>query len=198
MSRHRIVATVLALAVVLVSGAMLAAPEPAAAKPSACKRWGDQRPDDLTRKQARKAIRCLLNEKRKRRGLRPLEQNRRLERAAQRHTEEMVRNGCFAHECPGEPTLDSRLRLIDYLVGDLLRWAFGENIAWGSGELGTPRAMVAAWMESPGHRANLLRPFFEEIGVGFVARAPTQAASAGTYTTDFGMRRRQTSARRAP
>ena len=49
--------------------------------------------------------------------------------------------------------------------------------------------VFAAWMRSPGHRANILRRGFREIGIGIVARAPVAAAVRGaTYTTDFGAR----------
>jgi uncharacterized protein YkwD len=65
----------------------------------------------------------------------------------------------------------------------------GENIGWGSGALATPTALVAAWMRSPGHRANLLTRGYAEIGVGVVAGSPAGVMrDAGTYVTVFGSR----------
>jgi uncharacterized protein YkwD len=69
-------------------------------------------------------------------------------------------------------------------------WSLGENIAWGTGDLGTAGSIQRAWMESPGHRANILRPQFREIGIGIAVGAPVPGGDEGaTYTTDFGVRR---------
>ncbi len=136
-----------------------------------------------------KAILCLVNRKRDNAGLPELDRNNRLQKAAQDHTDKMGASGCFAHECSGEGALDVRLESVDYLTGGLSRWAFGENIAWGMESLGTPESIVDAWMNSPGHRANILSAQFREIGVGFARGAPANAsANAAIYTTDFGLR----------
>jgi len=156
---------------------------------SACAKWGKTAPERLQPGQAREAIVCLLNAERSSRGLRPLERNKKLQKAAQRHNEEMLGTGCFAHECPGEPTLDERLEGVSYLVGSLVEWAFGENVAWGLKDRGAPRAIVAAWMDSSGHRANILHRDFREVGVGFSAGTPdSNSDPGGIYTTDFGLR----------
>jgi uncharacterized protein YkwD len=63
----------------------------------------------------------------------------------------------------------------------------GENLGWGSGSLATPRAMVRSWMNSPGHRANILRPTFTEVGIAVVTRTPRGIGGA-TYATEFGRR----------
>ena len=61
-------------------------------------------------------------------------------------------------------------------------WAVGENLAWGTGPLGTPAAIVRAWMNSPGHRANILDPRFRQIGLGIVAGNPAgRGRSGATY-----------------
>jgi len=161
-------------------------PAPAAAM-SACKEWGKTTPDQLRNGQAREAVLCLLNRERDQHGLPALDRNKKLQKAAQRHNERMDGTGCFSHECPGEPALGSRLD--DYLTGGLSAWGIGENCAWGTGETGTPEAIVQAWMASPGHRANILSRDWQEIGVGFSAGSPTSGnADAGIYTTDFGLR----------
>jgi uncharacterized protein YkwD len=174
------------LALALLAALALSAPAPAAAA-SPCKAWGKLAPDKLRNGQARKAVLCLVNKQRQQAGLRPLERNKKLQKAAQRHNDRMDGTGCFSHECPGEPPLDARLD--EYLSGGLSAWGIGENVAWGSGELGTPEAIVKAWMNSPGHRANILSRDWREIGVGFTAGSPSSGNSnAGIYTTDFGLR----------
>src|SRR2546423_1519821 len=63
----------------------------------------------------------------------------------------------------------------------------GENIAWGSLQYSTPASIVKMWMHSPGHRANILRAGFRDIGIGIARGAPQAGVhGAATYTTDFG------------
>jgi uncharacterized protein YkwD len=160
---------------------------PAAA--SACAKWGDTMPEKLAPNEARKAIACLLNAQRDKAGEHALDPDKKLQKAAQRHTDQMDGSGCFDHQCPGEADLGRRLELVDYLTGGLTRWAYGENIAWGSGKLGTPKEIVRSWMNSPPHRANLLNPSFDDVGIGFRAGTPAKGRKqGGTYTADFGLR----------
>ena len=150
------------------------APADAFGKSSACAQWGKTSPSKLTNGQARAAILCLVNRKRNNAGLPALDRNKRLQKAAQRHTGKMSGTGCFAHECSGEAALGARLQSVDYLTGGLLQWAFGENIAWGLDSRGRPSDIVKAWMNSAGHRANILSGQFREIGVGFVSGTPIE------------------------
>jgi uncharacterized protein YkwD len=69
-------------------------------------------------------------------------------------------------------------------------WALGENLAWGTGSLATPRSIMKAWMDSPGHRANVVKRAYREIGIGVVTGVPSDRDSGATYTTDFGVIRR--------
>ncbi len=155
---------------------------------SACKQWAGAGPDELTNGQARAAILCLINRKRDNAGLPSLDRDRRLQKAAQRHNDRMHGTGCFSHECSGEGGLDTRLRSVGYLGGDLQRWAYGENLAWGLGSRATPASIVEAWMGSSDHRANILSDSFREIGVGFTAGTPDRkGAEGGIYTVDFGL-----------
>ena len=186
LSPRQLAVSLLTAALLAVLAMAVAAPSPATAA-SACKAWGKSSPDALRTGQARKAIFCLVNKERDAHGLPDLDRNKKLQKAAQRHNDRMDGTGCFAHECPGEAPLD--VRLDDYLTGGLSAWGIGENVAWGSGEHGTPEAIVQAWMNSPGHRANILSRDWREIGVGFSAGSPTSGrADAGIYTTDFGLR----------
>ena len=160
---------------------------PTAKAADACERFGGEYGYELRNRPARRAVVCLVNKERTSRGVPRLRNNRKLQRAAQDHNDYMVRKGCFAHECAGEGSLERRLFSASYLGSDLLRWSYGENIAWGEGHLSKPRMIVRAWMNSNGHRANILNPVFEHIGVGFTRRTPyDKAAKGATYTTDFG------------
>jgi uncharacterized protein YkwD len=187
--RHIVMAVGLFALAFLVAFAAGDGPAGAAKKRTACDRWGKTAPAQLQVDQARRTVLCLLNKKRHNAGLPSLDRNNRLDEAAQRHNERMDGTGCFAHECPGEPTLESRLKGISYLIGGLLSWAFGENVAWGEASAGTPKSIVAAWMASPGHRANILNRSYRDIGIGFSRGTPNSAdADGGIYTTDFGLR----------
>jgi uncharacterized protein YkwD len=184
--------TLLALVCALVVGLLAGAG--AQAKPhhkhkDACREWGNTNPTKLKAPQARKSIACFLNKERERRGLHKLDVTTSLNRAAQDHTEYMRRHHCFDHECRGERTLDSRLKHTNYLKSGMTSWTYGENIAWGGGHLGTPKAMVNAWMHSSGHRANILNGRFRDLGMGFEKGSPSSRhANGGIYTTDFGYR----------
>jgi uncharacterized protein YkwD len=181
------------IAVIAAAAALLVAAGPGAERAqagTACTKYGDVRAEKLRNRQARAAVRCFLNRERDQRGLKNLDKDRKLQRASQKHNEIMMKKGCFSHQCPGEGSLEARLRGVEYLIGGLLAWTYGENIAYGGEYLGTPKAIVKAWMHSPGHKANILNPAFRDVGVGFSSGIPGNAnADGGTYTTDFGMRR---------
>ena len=138
----------------------------------------------------RAATLCLLNEERTKRGLKALTAHPQLEKAAQNYTRAMVRERFFDHVSPGGSTLLSRVRRgTGYLQG-ARSYALGENIAWGSGDYATPQETVKGWMESAGHRSNILSRRFKHIGIGVVPGAPedAQGMPAATFTTDFGYR----------
>ena len=188
--RIRKIVFVGSLALVLAAVLLLAGPLSGAANASPCKRFGNDMPRHLSHRHARMAVRCLVNRKRENHGLHRLGRSGRLKKAAQRHTNYMDNHRCFAHECSGEPSVLSRLKKVNYIVGGLSRWLYGENIAYGGSHLGTPKAIVRAWMHSPEHRHNILNPDFREIGIGFVRGIPPKPGSSGaTFTTDFGMRK---------
>ena len=143
-----------------------------------------------------RATLCLLNAERGKRELRPLASNQRLARAADRHTDDMVRRGYFAHDSRNGDSFSDRIRDTGYL-SKVSSWVVGENIAWGSGGLATADAIVKAWMDSPGHRANILNNRFREIGIGLTLGSP-RGGTGATYATEFGaVTRRATAARRA-
>ena len=103
----------------------------------------------------------LVNEQRAKHGLGPLTQNWQLSRVARYKSQDMSENWYFSHT---SPTYGSPFQMIKSF-GISYRTA-GENIARG---YTTPQAVVEAWMNSAGHRANILNASFTEIGVGYVA-----------------------------
>jgi uncharacterized protein YkwD len=137
----------------------------------------------------RAAVLCLHNRERDARGLPPLRENIKLRRAAQGHSDDMVAGGFFAHESPSGADMADRILRTGYARGQ--GWSLGENIAWGTGGLATAAEIQRAWMESPGHRANILRRQFRELGIGIAIGAPVDAGGGpgATYTADFGVRR---------
>ena len=103
----------------------------------------------------------LVNEERKRMGLSELKYNWQLSRVARYKSEDMRDKGYFSHT---SPTYGSPYQMMKSF-GITYRTA-GENIAKGQT---SPDAVVKAWMNSSGHRANILNPSFTEIGVGFAS-----------------------------
>ena len=185
---HEILAVAALAAAVALCGVLVSAPS-AEARGAACDKFGNVEPAKLKKRQARKAIMCLLNQERTSHGLPSFDRSKKLQRAAQKHSARMDGTGCFAHECPGEASLVSRLGSVSYLLNSLLSWVCAENIAWGQRSAGTPNAIMDAWMKSDGHRANILNRDLRQVGIGFAKGSPSSgSAPAGIYTTDFGTR----------
>ena len=136
----------------------------------------------------RAAILCLHNQVRADHDLPALRENKRLRKAALGHSRDMVKNTYFEHTTPEGVTMVERILRAKYVREDD-GWVFGENLAWGTGSYGTPRGALDAWMESAGHRANVLKRSFREMGVGVVLGVPVSDAAGATYTVDFGVRR---------
>jgi uncharacterized protein YkwD len=133
---------------------------------------------------------CLLNDERRQAGRRPLRLNETLSTAAERHARDMAEKGYFDHDSPDGRSFLDRIKAAGYLSGRISSWTVGENIAWGSGSLGTPASIVEAWMESPGHRRNILSADFREIGFGLAAGGDAGSLPARSiYATEFGTRR---------
>ena len=129
---------------------------------------------------------CLLNAKRRANGVGPLRHATKLIRAARRHSRDMVAHTYFAHDSRSGANFSDRIAKTGWMRGRN-RWVVGENLAWGARRGSTPRRIVASWMASPVHRANILKPRFHVIGIGVENGVPVASGGAGaTYTTDFG------------
>ena len=103
----------------------------------------------------------LVNIERSKKGLKPLAEDWQLSRVARYKSQDMKDKKYFSHT---SPTYGSPFDMMKKF-GITYRTA-GENIAMGQR---TPQAVVTAWMNSSGHRANILNPSFTKIGVGYVA-----------------------------
>lgn len=114
----------------------------------------------------------LVNKERAKAGCKALTIDDKLMLAAQRHSQDQADHKTMSHDGSDGSDVGDRLDRVGYA------WrAYGENVAWNQQ---TPAAVMDAWMNSSGHRANILNCSFTEIGVG-VAR------SNGPYwTQDFG------------
>ena len=112
-----------------------------------------------------------VNKERETRFLSPLKINSSLHNAAKNKSIDMITRNYFEHYAYGQtPWLFIQAEGYDYLVA-------GENLALG---FNTAEGIVNAWMNSPTHRANILNPEYEDIGVGVVRGAFTE----GNRTTD--------------
>ena len=111
----------------------------------------------------------LVNEQRAKNGLKALTANWELSRVARYKSRDMADNRYFSHT---SPTYGTPFQMIK-AFGLSYRTA-GENIAYGQR---TPQAVVNAWMNSSGHRANILNASYTQIGVGYV--------SSGHYWTQM-------------
>jgi uncharacterized protein YkwD len=128
---------------------------------------------------------CLVNQQRAAHGLPALTENSQLTAASAGYSARMVQQAFFSHESPDGGMLVQRLTAAGYLHGGD-DWVVGENIGWGQGPLSTPRAMVDAWMNSAGHRENILADDYRHIGLGLALGTPSDRSWGATYTTDFG------------
>ena len=124
---------------------------------------------------AESSLLTAMNEARRAHALRPLRADRRLERAARGHSQEMLRKGTFCHGA-----FSARIRRVGVRAPRV-----GENLAWGVGTLSRARAIIRSWLASPSHRANLLRPGFSMVGVGAVRGTFNGYRGALMITTDF-------------
>lgn len=175
-------------AALLVSGSALVSAIPASSSNCA---GAEAEAQALSPTQLEASLTCLINEERAKAGLRSVRSSGRLRQAALRHSHDMVRRGYFEHTSPSGKTFVDRINATGY-TRRARRWLLGENLIWGRGTESTPQAMVADWIGSPPHRANLLRARFREIGVGAVRGTPVDSSDLNgvTVSSEYGFRKR--------
>jgi len=131
----------------------------------------------------RQALACLINEVRAEHHLRALTSQGSLAGVAGRYSRRLVTGSFFAHvDAANHSTIESRGK--PYTAGADI-WALGENLAWATGYRSSPEQILAMWIASPGHRANLLDPQWKDVGIGIASGTPVGAAGA-TYAAEFG------------
>jgi uncharacterized protein YkwD len=133
---------------------------------------------------------CLVNQERARNGELPLAPNAQLQQAAGSHSDGMVSGDYFSHVAPDGETPLARVQAAGYLPNPQAGYTIGENIAWGTLYLATPSAVVAAWIASPEHLANILEGTYRDTGIAVTPAAPPSLAhgqSGAVYTQEFGV-----------
>jgi uncharacterized protein YkwD len=122
------------------------------------------------------AVVTLTNAERAKAGCRPLTVDATLTAVAQAHSQDMATNDYFDHNSQDGMTPFDRMTAAGYRFSTA-----AENIAAGQR---TPQDVMTAWMNSPGHRANILNCALTQIGVGY---ATDSSSDYGVYwTQDFG------------
>lgn len=133
------------------------------ATPSASASSADPGPTDR--------VLVLVNAEREKAGCAPLTENAKLTKAAQDHSQDMADHKNMSHTGSDGSSMSDRLARVGYTFRSA-----GENVAYG---YSTPESVMDGWMNSAGHRANILNCGFKEIGIGL--------AQPGHYwTQDFG------------
>jgi uncharacterized protein YkwD len=129
-------------------------------------------------------MRCMHNYARKKRHLRQFRYNATLQAAADRKAADLLLCQTFSHSpCGGG--IFSVLKNLGYANS-----CFGvaENIAWGSGGLGSARTTMRGWINSSGHRANLLNRRYRDLGVSVVKGTFLGMPNAQVWVAEFGYR----------
>jgi uncharacterized YkwD family protein/spore coat assembly protein SafA len=127
---------------------------------------------DAVKTQENEVVR-LVNVERSKAGLRPLTANWQVSRVARIKSQDMATKGYFSHT---SPTYGSPFNMMENFG---IRFsAAGENIAYGQR---TPQEVMTGWMNSPGHRANILNPSYTQIGVGLA----TNSRGTKYWTQEF-------------
>ncbi|WP_433433722.1 CAP domain-containing protein [Nonomuraea sp. CA-141351] len=115
----------------------------------------------------------LTNEARAKKGCRPLIHDPKLHLAAERHSADMGARNRLTHNSSNGRTFDQRIRAVGFSYSMV-----AENIAQGHP---TARAVVNDWLNSPGHRGNMLNCSFTHIGVGHNAKGPSWTQDFATH-----------------
>ena len=128
-----------------------------------------------TLSQSERSLLGAVNDVRAAHNLRPLMVDVKLLASARAYSATMIQEDVFTHGAFAERLVHSGAR------GP----AFGENLAWGTGRHASARNFVRMWMESPGHRANLLHPGWTRVGIGARVGNFLGYPGATVVTTDF-------------
>lgn len=154
---------------------------PLVAPPAAC---SGQESREAPAEAQEQAMRCMTDFARSQAGLSGLEEAEELNASARGKALDILRCDSFSHlACGREFTY--WMKKTGYIAKSC--WRAGENLAWGTGEQGTVRAIFLAWMRSPGHRSNILGDY-SQLGVSVEVGALEGRAEVSVWTQHFGSR----------
>ncbi len=125
---------------------------------------------------------AIVNTVRAASGLGPVSECSTLDKSALLHSQDMNSRDFFDHTNPDGKTPSDRIRLTGFYGKAKSRWT-GENIAAGFTDA---TSVMAAWMKSPGHRANILNSKFSQLGVGIASTRADSLYSGYIWTQNFG------------
>lgn len=135
----------------------------------------DDKKKPLEMSKEEKTLLELTNKERAKEELPPLTPNALLFQMAREHSANMAKQGKMSHELDGKGPAQ-RAKKVKYRYGRI-----GENVAWGSDGI-TLKVIMKGWMDSPGHRANIMQKDYKEIGLGLA----TDDKGETYYTQVFG------------
>jgi uncharacterized protein YkwD len=107
-----------------------------------------------------------------------------LAQSSDRKTTDLINCG-FSHTACGRP-MSFWFGRVGYT--SCRSWGIAENIAWGTGSLGTVRAVMSAWLHSDGHRHNILDAAYRDVGFGMRRGSVSGYSGASVWTGHFGYR----------
>ena len=150
---------------------------------------GDERiPTAATTTDAGRALVCDINVIRGRHALAPLRWSDTIARPAQAFAQELAAGRSLSHESADGQTPKDRIFATGYFDG-FPAWLVLENVDWGSHAYATPLATALGWMGSTDHRANVLDPQAQEVGVGVTQGELAGRSGTGIfYVADFAAR----------
>jgi uncharacterized protein YkwD len=138
----------------------------------------------ISLKAKEKRILTLHNAARANNGLKPLCADPLLTKAARSHSREMIKKDYFSHSSYDGESVSQRLKRFGYR-----RSVYSENIAGGSGTFAKPGSTFRRWMNSSGHKSNIVDRRFRPVGVGIYTGSFKGTQNYTMYTVDFGVRR---------
>ena len=126
----------------------------------------------------------LHNRARRNQNLKPLCVNPKLQKAARAHSKDMIQRDYFSHTTKG-----TTRGACDRVKNSGYRYRYcAENIAGGERAKGDPRNIMRTWMNSSGHRRNILDGRYREVGIGTETGTFNGNRNYTMYTVDFGTR----------
>lgn len=154
-------------ATILAALAIFLLPATAESKTKPCKYASLSPKSAAQMKRVSIATRCLVNRERTKRGLKRLAYNADLQEASVWQGQDMIDYAYFDHQRDGGPEFSDRILQFGYADG-ANGYMLGENIAWASASIATPKKIVKLWMNSPPHRQNILTRAFREQGLAAI------------------------------